>query len=204
VRLRLPERATAVALLVLLHATLLFLINPQFRSQRALQTVNEITMSFRAAKPREAPPPAINPVLIRPNAPPMAPPVIPQLNSPSVIQPPLTAPDISGVNRSLFNCDLANSGNLSPEKRANCLGPGIAPPAAGAVEAGMPKRSKAKNGVLWAAELAARQTPPEVPCTSVQQQVFGGPGVQKPVTTIMADPLCLLNGFLNGFQAPAK
>jgi hypothetical protein len=199
-RRRLPERATAVALLVLLHVALLFLINPQFRVQKAPLTVNEITLSFHAAMPREAPPPAINPVLMKPNA--IAPPVIPQSNLASV--PPLAAPGISGVGRSLFNCDLANTRNLPPEKRANCLGHGTAPPAAETVEAGMPKRSKAKNGVLWAAELAARQTPPEVPCTSVQQQVFGGPGVQKPVTTIMADPLCLLNGFFNGFQAHAK
>jgi hypothetical protein len=202
-RLKLPERTTAVALLVLLHAALLFLINPQFRLPTAPQ-VNEITLSFSRVQPREAPPPAINPVLMRPNAPPMAPPVIPQSNLPSVLQAPLTAPDIGGVGRSLFNCDLGNSGNMPPEERANCLNFGATPPASGSLEAGMPKNSKAKHGAIWAAELSARRTPPEVPCTSLQQQVFGGAGIQKPVTTLMADPLCLLNGLLNGFQAQTK
>jgi hypothetical protein len=158
-RLRLPERVTAVALLVLLHAALLFLINPQFRLQTAPQTVNEITLSFSAAKPRKAPPPVINPVLMKPNAPTMAPPVISPLNLPQTLQPPLTAPGMSGVGRSLFNCDLANSGNLPPEKRANCLSFGTTPRAPGTLEAAIPKNSKAKHGALWAAQLAGTANP---------------------------------------------
>jgi hypothetical protein len=170
-----------------------------------------IEHAFSPANPRAAAAPlrlpergaavAIAPVFVKPSAPIVAPPAIPQSALPP---PPMAVPDVTGIGRWFFNCDLANNANLPPEQRANCLNFGIAPPAAGTVEAGMPKTTKAKHSTEWAAELAARQTPPEVPCTSLQQQVFGGPGVQKPVTTLMADPLCLLNGLLNGFHAAPK
>jgi hypothetical protein len=199
-RLKLPERATAVALLLLLHAALFLLISPKFGVQEQMRPVNEVTLSFQAPRPRELAPPAVTPVFVRPSAPIVTPPAIVQSALPSL----RAAPDITGIGRSLFNCDLANSGNLLPEYHANCLNFGTAPPASGMAETGMPKRTKVKHGVTWAAELAARQAPPEVPCTSLQQQVFGGPGAQKPVTTLMADPLCLLNGLLNGFSGHEK
>lgn len=199
-RLRLPERATAVALLVLLHAALFYLINPKFGHYREAPT--EITLSLNAPKSTEPPPRAINPTFIRPNAPAIPPPSITEPNVP--LPPSAPAPDVSGIGRSLFNCDLANGKNLSSEQRANCLHIGPAPPAAGTMEAGMPKASKAKQSALWAAQLEARKTPPTVPCTSLQQEVLGGPGLQKQTTTLMADPLCLLNGLLNGFQPQGK
>ena len=203
-QLKLPKRATIVALILLLHAALLFMINPQFRLPTSARPLNEITLFFKVRSPRTLPPPAINPVLRTPAAPTVAPPVIPKPNVPSTVSPSLAAPDIGGVGRSLFNCDLANRGNLSPEERANCPGFGTVPPAPRTLEAGMPKNSRTKHAAIWAAEFAARQTPPAVPCTSLQQESFGGPGVQKPVTTLMADPLCLLNGLLNGFHPQPK
>ena len=199
-RLRLPERAAVVALLVLLHAALLYLIHPKFALTQ-MRPLNEITLSFHTPKPPETAPPAINPLFVAPSAPTPVPPQIPQSVSPSS-QP--AAPDIAGVGRSLFNCDIASAENPAPEQRANCFHFGAAPPVSGTAEAGMPKNSRVKNSVLWAAQLSARQTPPEAPCTSLKQQAFGGPGVQKPVTALMADPLCLLNGLLNGFHAPSK
>jgi hypothetical protein len=146
-------------------------------------------------------PPAIAPVFIKPSAPLITAPVIPQSSLP--LTSPLAAPDITGIGRSLFNCDLANNENLPREKRANCLNFGV-PPVSGTVEAGLPKNSKTKHGAIWAAELATKQAPPVLPCVSIQQQVFGGLGVQKPVGAIMADPLCLLGGLLNGFHSQPK
>lgn len=203
-QLKLPERATAAALILLLHAALLFLINPQFRLPTSARPLNEITLFLSVRSPRTLPPPAFNPVLGTPRAPTVAPPVIPKPNVPSTVSPSLAAPDIGGVGRSLFDCDLANRGNLSPEERANCAGLGTVPPASSTLEAGMPKNSRTNHAAIWAAEFAARQTPPAVPCTSLQQEVFGGPGVQTPVTALMADPLCLLNGLLNGFHPQPK
>ena len=201
-RLKLRERATAIALLLILHAALFLLINPKFGRQTETPPLNEITLSFSVQKPRElVAPPAINPVFVRPAAPAIAPPVIPESNLPL---PPLTSPNVTGIGRSLINCDLANSRNLSREERANCLHFGVAPPAAGTMEAGLPKTSRAKNSALWAAELAARQKPVRVPCTGIAQQVLGGPGAQKQVTAIMADPLCLLSGLWNGFRSASR
>ncbi|HLY06082.1 MAG TPA: hypothetical protein VKR31_10070 [Rhizomicrobium sp.] len=201
-RLKLPERATAIALLLLLHAALFYLINPKFAGPTETRPLNEITLSFNSPKPIEPAPPVINPVLAKPFVPAISPPVIPEANPP--LSPALAAPNVTGIGRSLFNCDLANGKNLSREERANCPRLGIAPPAAGIMEAGMPKTSKARNSALWAAELEARHTPVRVPCTGIAQTVLGGPGVQKQVTAIMADPLCLLNGVLNGFHPQRK
>lgn len=201
-RLKLPERATAVALLVLLHVALFLLINPKFGRQTETRPLNEIVLSFHAPVAKEVPPPVANPVFIRPNAPAIAPPIIPESNLPP--SPGLATPNVSGIGRSLFDCDLANGKSLTREGRANCLHPGLAPPAVGTMEAGMPKTSKAKHSALWAAGLEARQKPVRVPCTSIEQQVLGGPGLEKPVTAIMADPLCLLHGLLDGFQAKEK
>lgn len=186
---------------MLVHAALLLLIDPRFGGRTEPRPLSEITLSFPATEPTEPALAPINPEFVKPRASAIAPPQIPQSARPF---PPSAAPDITGIGRSLFNCDLANGANLPTEQRANCFPFGIAPPATGTAEAGMPKNSRAKNQALWAAQLAAKQAPAEVPCTSLQQQVFGGVGAQKPVTTLMADPLCLLNGLLNGFGKAGK
>jgi hypothetical protein len=201
-QLKLPERATAVALLLLLHAALFFLINPKFGPKTELQPLSEITLSFNAPKPRDMALPAVNPVFLKPAPPAIAPPIIPESNLPP--PPAMATPNVTGIGRSLFSCDLANTNNLSREDRANCGRLGPAPPPTGTMEAGMPKTSKAKHGALWAAELAARRAPVRVPCTGIVQQVLGGPGAQKQVSAIMADPLCLLDGLWNGFQPRVK
>lgn len=201
-RLRLPERATAVALLLVLHAALFFLISPDFGVQEETRPLREITLSLPAPQLRTLPPPPINPVLVKPNAPEVTPPIILETNVPRLSAP--AAPNVTGLGQSLFNCDLANSRNLSREQRANCLNFALAPPAAGTVEAGLPKNSRAKQNARWAAALAARQKPVSVPCTGIAQMVLGGPGVQKQVTIPVADPLCLLNGVWNGFRPESK
>ncbi|HEX3431648.1 MAG TPA: hypothetical protein VHT03_12255 [Rhizomicrobium sp.] len=203
-RHKLPERATAVALLILLHAALFHLIQSEFGVRTGRLPLNEIVLSFTQPNSRETVAPVISPVFVRPHAPVLTPPVIAPTGSRLPLQPPIAAPDITGVGRSLFGCDLVNGRNLSTEQTANCRKFGRAPPDTGSIEAGMPKGSKARHSTLWAAELAARRTPPEVPCTHVEQQVLGGPGVEKPVTTLMADPLCLLKGWLNGFHDQPK
>jgi len=201
VRAGLPERAAVIALLVLLHVALFWLLQPQFGVPSRMPPLNEIWLTFHPPNARETASPAIHPVFVRPKGPVITPPVI---LSPSPLAPPAAAPNVTGLGRSLFDCDLANSQNLSAEQRANCLTFRHAPSAAGTAEAGMPKGSRAKHSRLWAAELSARQKPPEVPCTHIEQQVLGGPGVQKPVTAVMADPLCLLNGLLDGFHNELK
>ena len=56
--------------------------------------------------------------------------------------------------------------------------------------------SLVKDPARRAAELAARNTPPRVACTSIKTRALG-PTAQDQV--FLVDPLCLVDGLINGF-----
>ena len=58
-------------------------------------------------------------------------------------------------------------------------------------------RSLVKDLPRREAELAARNTPARVPCVELRTRTLGFNGIQD--TGIMTDPLCALNGWINGF-----
>ena len=141
-----------------------------------LRDVVKPASSARRGKPSPASPLAV-------------PPIIP----PVALPPPPPATDLRAFGDALFGCATENLNNLTPEQRAHCSGfaalprdrDGVAEP-----------RSLVKDLPRRQAELAARNTPARVPCTSLRSKSLG-PGFQD--TGAMVDPLCVLNGLINGF-----
>jgi len=119
----------------------------------------------------------------------------PLIVPPSVVPPAVTPPatDLRAFGNALFGCAPENLNNLTPEQRSHCSGFAAMPRDEGAV--GEP-RSLVKDLPRRQAELAARNTPARVPCTSLRSKSLG-PGFQD--TGAMVDPLCVLNGLINGF-----
>jgi hypothetical protein len=121
----------------------------------------------------------------------------PQARSPVVplVPPPLTTapnPDLSRLGRSLFGCAPENLSNLSREERAHC-DTGLARPDTNAMTE---PRSYVKDPGRRAAEIAAKNTPGHIPCTYIA--AVPGPQGLAPVPT--ADPFCVMDGLINGFE----
>ena len=148
---------------------------------------HEIT--FILPRLREAPKAGPAPRRIRPSAAVPAPnPQLPYL--PPIAMPPPAA-DLQAFGNELFGCAPETLDKLTPEQRTHCSGP--AP--RGSAAATEPP-SLVKDLPRREAELAARNTPARVPCASLRTQALGFSGQQ---TTAIVDPLCALNGWLNGF-----
>jgi hypothetical protein len=191
------ERAGAVALLLLIHAMFIsLLLNAKMKIASAPQTGQEILLPLviqpaRPLKPeRESKRPKSN------RAPPQLHALPPRFSTPEA------QPDLTGVGQALFDCDLGNLAGMSPEARAKCPQSMTARTPPGTIEAGMPKKTLALQGDRWAASIVARQKPSQVPCVSLEQGPVSPFGGQKPSTTVMTDPLCALNGLINGFGGP--
>jgi hypothetical protein len=155
--------------------------------------VREIT--FFLPPPREAARPATGPRRDRPSSlpSPAAPPAsLPPMALPPTMAPPAT--DLQGFGATLFGCAPENRNNLTPEQRARCGNFAALPRDTGRV--GEPP-SLVKDPARRAAELAARNTPARVPCVTLTSRSFGFAGAQD--TGIMTDPLCVLNGWINGY-----
>jgi len=192
---KLFERTAAVVLLLLVHSALLVLFNLKITTGTA-PPIREITLSLLRSLPARAPPAPIEPAFEVPKSPSIVPSIAPIFPAPPVGPPTSSQSGISGLGESLFNCDLGNPGNVPPEERTQCRH--LSAPRSGTAEIGMPKKTRALQSARWAAALAARRAPPRIPCVSLQQIIEGsGPGAQKAVATVMADPLCLLDQFLN-------
>ena len=144
---------------------------------------------------REAPKPNVAARRIRPSAP-VPFPTMPRLAAPPIIMPPVPMPppatDLQTFGNMLFGCAPENLGRLTPEQRSHCV-------------AGAPRDrttvteppSLVKDLPRREAELAARNTPARVPCVGLRTQNLGFTGRQE--TGVMVDPLCILNGWINGF-----
>ena len=121
---------------------------------------------------------------------------LPRISPPVAMSPAVTppAPDLGAFGEALFGCAPENLSKLTAEQRSHCSAfaamprdrDGIAEP-----------RSLVKDLPRREAELAARNTPARVPCVELRTRTLGFNGIQD--TGIMTDPLCALNGWINGF-----
>ena len=181
------RRLSSVILVALLHGLLLlallhFLVQPQSRSgtQRILESF--ITFAHKAT-PAEAPPLPAMP----------APPSRGSVTSGAApsLAPAVPAPDIRGLGQSLFGCAPETLANLSPEQRSHCA-TGFARPDDSAL---IEPPSHVKDPVRRAAEMRAKNTPGRIPCSYLGQ----APAPYGSTTTVMADPICVMDGLTNGF-----
>ena len=123
---------------------------------------------------------------------PVAPPAVLPPITPAPVAPPTA--ELQSFGKTLFGCAPENRFNLAPEQRARCSGLAATPHDAGRVGE-LP--SLVKDPSRRAAELADRNTPARVPCVTLTSRSLGFAGAQD--TGVMADPLCALNGWINGF-----
>ena len=91
----------------------------------------------------------------------------------------------------MFGCTPESLGKLTPEQRTHCPAIGAPRDSTVVIEpsshvADLPRRQ---------AELAARNTPARVPCTHIETQKLAG----TEQTSLFTDPLCVLNGWINGY-----
>jgi hypothetical protein len=105
--------------------------------------------------------------------------------------PPAAVPDISGLGRDLFGCTPENLSNLPADQRAHCHMGFTRPDDTAVTEPSSHVRDPARR----AAEMAAKNTPLRIPCTSVEEAPSGA----GPVAVPMVDPACALKGALSGF-----
>jgi hypothetical protein len=144
---------------------------------------------------RDAAKPVPGPARARPSRlpPPATPPsILPPLAVPPVAVPPES--DLRAFGRQLFGCAPENRNTLTPDERARCSGFARVPRDRDRV--GEPP-SLVKDPARRAAELAARNTPARVPCVTLTSRSLGFAGAQD--TGVMADPLCVLKGWIDGF-----
>jgi hypothetical protein len=183
------QRATSILLVSGLHAALLFallhfLVQPQSRpaarAERLLEmfirpqrVVAPAAQGQRAAAPRRQQGRTI-------------------LTPAPSFAPPAQAPDITGIGRALTACVPENLSNLSPQERAHC--PGVFHKPDETVLA-MPQ-SHVKDPARRAAEMAAKNRPGRIPCTSVARVDTAAGAVAVP----MLDPGCAIDGLINGFE----
>ena len=119
------------------------------------------------------------------------------LTMPPIISPPVEPPpaaDLQTFGKELFGCAPENLSKLTPEQRTHCGRFAAVPRDRDTVTE---PSSLVKDLPRREAELAARNTPARVPCVALRTQTLGFTG--KEDTGVMADPLCLLNGWINGF-----
>src|SRR3954462_6563376 len=166
-----PQRVISALLVLLLHVLLLlaflqFLVKPQGprlpNPERLLEFVIRMTTN---------PPPAPAPASRRQQR-------VPARRLPSEdtagplpsLTAPIETPDIRGLGQALLGCAPENLSNLTAEQRSHCPG-GISRPADGAL---MEPPSHVKDPLRRAAEMAAKNAPLRIPCTSVAKAAASG------------------------------
>jgi hypothetical protein len=112
------------------------------------------------------------------------------------VLPPAAPPatDLQSFGKALFGCAPENRNNLTPDQRAHCSGLAAMPRDPGRVGE-LP--SLVNDPARREAELADRNTPARVPCVTLTSRSLGFAGAQD--TGVMADPLCALRGWIDGF-----
>jgi hypothetical protein len=104
------------------------------------------------------------------------------------------APDLRAFGERLFGCAPEKLATMTAEERARCS-TGLATPDRSVVT--IPK-SHVRDPGRRAAEMAARNKPPVVPCT----YVIDAPAPQGSTLGVMVSPLCVVDGLVNGFGHP--
>ena len=188
---RTRDRLTSVTVAVLLQlgfVTIFITSLPLMTPPK--KRVREIT--FILPRLREAP--KVRPAARRTGPSTVSPIPSPQaLPLPAIAVPP-PATDLQSFGHALFGCAPENLGNLTPEQRTHCSGFALVPPGTGTVTE---PPSLVKDLPRRQGELAARNTPARVPCASLRSKTLGFNGGQD--TGVVVDPLCALNGWINGF-----
>jgi hypothetical protein len=185
-----PLGQRTLALLVALALQISFLLllaQPVLKPSLAVrQLARDLTLTLpRLPVPRLRTPsrlarPAPQIPAIRPEVPPTQAP-----STSSVI--PFIPPDaIQGFGQALNDCASENYASLPDDKKTLCNRPG-----AGVAVQQAPNLMGApppvRNNDIWAAQLAARNTPLRVDCTHLATQSLG-PGHNS--TSVFVDPLC--------------
>lgn len=180
---------TSLALVMLLHGLLLTLLLQTFayKNTRILPTRETILRLLPLLKPapeQEAAP--------RSSASPRpAPIIIPA--APEIGAAP-NAPDLRALGDRLFGCAPEKLAMMTPQDRARCS-TGLTAPDRNVVT--IPK-SHVRDPQRRAAEMAARNKPLVVPCT----YVIDAPAPHGTTPAVMVNPVCALDGLLNGFGNP--
>jgi hypothetical protein len=185
----LTNRMTSLVLVMLLHGLLLLLLLQTFahKGAPALQTRETILRLLPLLKPAPqqdaAPRSSVAP---RP-----APLVIPA--APETGAAP-ESPDIRALGDRLFGCAPERLATMTPEDRARCA-TGLAAPDRSVVT--IPK-SRVRDPQRRAAEMAAKNKPLVVPCTYITD----APAPYGSTPAVMVNPVCALDGLINGFGHP--
>src|SRR5665213_3313419 len=166
---------------------LLLLAQAGLKPSSVRQPDREMTLTLRPlptarlAAPSRAARPAPQITVIRPEV--TAPTQAPSAFSVIPIIPPGA---IQGFGQALNDCAPQNYADLPEDRKANCTRPG-----AGVAVQQAPNLMGApppvRNNDIWAAQLAARNTPLRVDCTHLATQALGA-GHES--TSVFVDPLC--------------
>ena len=186
------HRLTSLALVLLLHGLLLMLLLQTFayKNARILPTRETILRLLPLLKPaprQEAAPRSS----ATPRPAPLVIPAAPEIGA-SPQAPDLRA--LGALGKSLFGCAPERLATLTPEERARCS-TGLVAPDRSVVT--IPK-SHVRDPQRRAAEMAARNKPLVVPCT----YVIDAPAPYGSTLGVMANPICVLDGLVNGFGHP--
>jgi hypothetical protein len=185
----LTRRMTSLALVMLLHGLLLMLLLQTFthngvRTLPTRETILRLLPLLKPAPQQEAAPRSSA-------APRPAPLVIPA--APETGAAPET-PDIRALGDRLFGCAPEKLAVMTREERARCA-IGLAAPDRSVVT--IPK-SHVRDPQRRAAEMAAKNKPLVVPCT----YVVDAPAPHGSTPGVMVNPVCALDGLVNGFGHP--
>lgn len=185
----LTHRMTSLALVMLLHGLLLMLLLQTFtyKNARILPTPGAILRLLpllKSAPEQQAAPRSS----ARPRPAPLVIPAAPEIGASPQTQ------DLRALGDKLFGCAPERLAAMTPEERARCS-TGLAAPDRNVVT--IPK-SHVRDPQRRAAEMAARNKPLVVPCT----YVIDAPAPYGSTLGVMANPICVLDGLVNGFGHP--
>ncbi len=180
----LTNRMTSLTLVMLLHGLVLMLLLHAFTQKNARplsprETILRLLPLLQIAPQEDAAPSAGAAPRARALPAPVMPPAI------------STAPDVTGLGMRLFGCAPEQLARLTPEERARCA-TGLKAPDPSVVT--FPK-SLVRDPARRAAELKAKNSPPRIPCT----YAGSAPAPHGTAVAVMVDPVCAIDGLLNGY-----
>lgn len=180
---------TSLALVMLLPGLLLMLLLQTFTHKGvgtlpARETILRLLPLLKPASEQEAAPRSS----ASPRPAPIAIPAAPQTGATP------EAPDLRALGDRLFGCAPERLAVMTPEERARCA-TGLAAPDRSVVT--IPK-SRVRDPQRRAAEMAAKNKPLVVPCT----YVIDAPAPHGTTPAVMVNPVCALDGLINGFGNP--
>jgi hypothetical protein len=187
------SRALSLLLVALLHALLLFailhfmVVTPRLAGARAPEQLLEMIIdTAKKPAPVKSRSTRSRPAPSRPR-----PGGVTSGAMPSYA-PQVSPPDVTGLGQALFGCAPENLTNLTPDQRAHCTNGFTRPDDNALVE----PKSHVKDPLRREAEMRAKNTPGRVPCT----YVTSAPAPHGSAPAPMVDPICALDGLINGFR----